>query len=233
MARILITGCSTGIGRASAIELTKRGHEVIATARRVDTLRDLDVAEKLALDVADEASVLEVTGGVGQLDALVNNAGVGLAGPIENVPLPDVQRAFDTNVFGAVRMIQAVVPRMAVGSGVIVNVTSVSGKVSGPLSGYYAATKHALEAISDALHYETGHFGLRVVVIEPGAIETNFTANETLRRRRRAACGMARMCRRWAARPCRAPSSLPRRSVMPSRTPPVPCAWRWEPTPRW
>ena len=91
MARILITGCSTGIGQASAIELTKRGHEVIATTRRVDTLRDLDVAEKLALDVADEASVLEVTGVVGQLDALVNNAGVGLAGPIENVPLPDVQ----------------------------------------------------------------------------------------------------------------------------------------------
>ena len=182
MARILITGCSTGLGRACAIELTKRGHEVIATARRVDTLRELDVAEKLALDVADEASVLEVTGGVGQLDALVNNAGGGLGrtnrkraapGRATRVRIPPCSAGADDPGGGP--------PHRAARNGVIVNVTSVSAKVSGPLSGYYAATKHTLEAISDALHYETGHFGLRVVVIEPGAIETKFTANETFR----------------------------------------------------
>jgi NADP-dependent 3-hydroxy acid dehydrogenase YdfG len=179
MARILITGCSTGIGRATAAELAKRGHEVIATARRVDTLRDLDVSERLPLDVTDEASVTAAVGACGHLDALVNNAGLGLGGPIENVPLPDVRSLFDTNVFGAVRMIQAVLPHMRnTGNGVIVNVSSLSGKVSSPLAGYYSATKYALEAISEALHYEVGHFGIRVAIIEPGAIATSFDENE-------------------------------------------------------
>ncbi len=179
MARILITGCSTGIGRATATELAKRGHEVIATARRVDTLRDLDVSERLALDVTDEASVNAAVGACGHLDVLVNNAGLGLGGPIENVPLPDVQSLFDTNVFGAVRLIQAVLPHMRnSGDGVIVNVTSLSGRVSSPLAGYYSASKYALEAISEALHYEAAHFGIRVVIIEPGAITTSFAENE-------------------------------------------------------
>lgn len=178
MARVLITGCSSGIGRASAIELTRRGHQVIATARRVETLRDLDVAERLALDVEDEATVDAAIGASGHIDVLVNNAGVGLGGPIESVPLPDVRHIFDVNVFGAVRMMQAVLPRLRnAGSGVIVNVSSVAGRVAAPLGGFYASTKWALEAISESLHYEVGHFGIRVVLIEPGAIDTNFGTN--------------------------------------------------------
>ncbi len=152
---------------------------MIATARRVDTLRDLDVAERLALDITDEASVANVLAACGHLDVLINNAGVGLSGPIEGVPLPDVENLFHTNVFGAVRLIQAILPRMrAAGSGVIVNVSSLLGQVASPLGGYYAASKHALEAISEALHLEVGHFGIRVVIIEPGSIVTNFSANE-------------------------------------------------------
>ena len=178
MARALITGCSTGIGRAAAVELTKRGYEVVATARRVETLTDLDVAETLALDVDDDASVHDAVAAAGPVDVLVNNAGFGVGGPVESVPLDEVRRMYETNVFGAVRMMQAVVPGMRErGSGAIVNVSSVSGRVAAPLAGFYASTKYALEAVSEALHYEVGHFGIRVVLIEPGAIETSFGEN--------------------------------------------------------
>jgi NAD(P)-dependent dehydrogenase (short-subunit alcohol dehydrogenase family) len=179
MARVMITGCSSGIGRAAATELARRGHEVIATARRVESLADLDVAERFALDVEDEASIEQAIGEAVHLDALVNNAGVGLSGPVEGVPLPDVRRLFDVNFFGAVRMIQAVLPRMRQhGSGVIVNVSSVAGRVAAPLSGFYSSTKFALEAVTESLHYEVGHFGIRMVLIEPGAIDTNFGTAE-------------------------------------------------------
>lgn len=157
MARVLITGCSTGIGRAAAVELTKRGFEVVATARRPETLEDLDVADKLRLDVDDDASVKEAVAKAGQIDALVNNAGWGMHSPIEKTPLDEVRRMFETNVIGAVRTMQAVLPQMRErGSGVIVNVSSLAGLVSSPLGGFYSATKHALEAITEALHYEAG-----------------------------------------------------------------------------
>ena len=130
----LITGCSTGIGRATAVELTKRGYEVVATARRPETLDDLDVAQRLALDVDDDASVARVRDAVGAIDVLVNNAGFGLEGPVESVPLTEVRRLFETNFFGAARMIQAFVPAMRErGSGAVVNVSSVNGVV-GPRS---------------------------------------------------------------------------------------------------
>jgi NAD(P)-dependent dehydrogenase (short-subunit alcohol dehydrogenase family) len=152
---------------------------VIATARRVDTLDDLDVAKKLTLDVDDEGSVASAVGAAGQVDVLVNNAGFGLVGPVEAVPLDEVRRMFDTNVLGAARMIQAVLPQMRErGSGVVVNVTSLAGRVVGPLGGYYAATKHALEAISESLHFEVGHFGIRVAIVEPGYFETEFQGKE-------------------------------------------------------
>jgi NAD(P)-dependent dehydrogenase (short-subunit alcohol dehydrogenase family) len=177
--RVLITGCSTGFGRAAAVELTKRGHDVVATARKPETLDELDVAERLRLDVDDDASVAEAVAAAGDLDALVNNAGLGIAGPIELVPLSEVRRMHETNVFGAVRMIQAVLPGLRQkGSGTIVNVTSLAGRVTGPLTGYYASTKFALEAISEALHYEVGHFGVRVRVVEPGFFETGFQGKE-------------------------------------------------------
>ncbi len=179
MARVLITGCSTGFGRASAIELTKRGHEAIATARRPETLEDLDVAQRLRLDVDNAASVADVMAAVGQVDALVNNAGFGIQAPIERVPVDEIRRMFETNVLGAVRMMQAVLPQMRErGSGTIVNVTSLAGLVTGPIGGAYAGTKHALEAISEALHYEVGHFGIRVALIEPGYFETEFQGKE-------------------------------------------------------
>jgi NAD(P)-dependent dehydrogenase (short-subunit alcohol dehydrogenase family) len=178
MTRVLITGCSTGIGRAAAIELHKRGLEVIATARRPETLEDLDVAEKLKLDVDDEASVKETVAKAGQIDALVNNAGWGMHSPIEKTPIDEFRRMFETNVVGAVRMMQAVLPQMRErGSGVIVNVSSLAGLVSSPLGGFYSATKHALEAITEALHYEIGHFGVRVALVEPGGFQTAFGDN--------------------------------------------------------
>lgn len=176
--RALITGCSTGIGRAAALELAARGYEVIATARRPEMLKDLDVAQTLALDVDSDESVAATYAAAGRVDVLVNNAGVGLEGPIESVPLADVRKMFETNFFGAARMVQAFVPAMRErGSGAVVNVSSVAGVAAGPLGGYYAASKFALEALSEALHLEVGHFGVRVAVIEPGAIETSFGAN--------------------------------------------------------
>lgn len=179
MARILITGCSTGFGRATTVELTKRGHEVLATARRAETLDELDCAEKLRLDVDDDASVADAMASAGRIDALVNNAGFGITGPIEHVPLHEFRRMFETNVLGAVRMIQAVLPQMRErGSGTIVNVTSLAGLVTPPTGGAYSATKHALEAVSEALHYEVGHFGIRVALVEPGFFETEFQGKE-------------------------------------------------------
>jgi NAD(P)-dependent dehydrogenase (short-subunit alcohol dehydrogenase family) len=176
--RALITGCSTGIGRATATELTARGYEVIATARRPETLADLNVARTLALDVDREDSIAAVKAEVGRVDVLVNNAGFGLEGAIEEVPVTDVRRVFETNFFGAVRMIQAFVPAMREhGSGTVVNVSSVAGVAAGPLGGFYSATKFALEAVSEALHLEVGHFGVKVVVIQPGSIETRFGDN--------------------------------------------------------
>jgi NAD(P)-dependent dehydrogenase (short-subunit alcohol dehydrogenase family) len=176
MARVLITGCSTGFGRASAVELKKRGFEVVATARRPEVLDDLDVDARLALDVTDDASVASALAAAGPVDVLVNNAGISVSGPVELVPLDEVRRVFETNFFGAVRMMQAVLPQMrARGSGTIVNVSSVSGKVAAPLSGFYAASKFALEAVSEAMYFEMGHFGIRTVLIEPGYFKTNIS----------------------------------------------------------
>ena len=176
--KALITGCSTGIGRATALELTKRGYDVVATARRLESLADLKVAQTLALDVDSDASVTSALQEVGPVDVLVNNAGFGIEGAIEDVPLDDVRRAFETNFFGAARMVQAFVPAMRErGSGTIVNIASVAGIVAPPLGGYYAATKYALEALSESLSFEVGHFGVKVIVIEPGFIETKFSSN--------------------------------------------------------
>jgi len=174
----VVTGCSSGIGRATALELTARGYEVIATARRHESIADLAVARTLALDVDSDESVAAAQAAVGPVDVVVNNAGFGIEGPVEEVPLAEVRRAFETNFFGAARMIQAFVPAMRErGSGTIVNVTSVAGVVGGPLAGYYSATKFALEALSESLHLEVGHYGVKVLVVEPGAIETRFGDN--------------------------------------------------------
>ena len=178
MSRVLITGCSTGFGRAAAVELTKRGHDVIATARRPETLDDLDVTARLALDVTDNASVRAAVAAADPVDALVNNAGFGVVGPVERVSLDEGRRCMDTNLFGAARVIQAVLPGMrARQAGTIVNVTSVAGRVDVPLDGFYSASKWALEGLSESLSFEVGHFGIRVRIVEPGAFETAFSDN--------------------------------------------------------
>jgi NAD(P)-dependent dehydrogenase (short-subunit alcohol dehydrogenase family) len=132
---VLITGCSSGVGRAAAIELAKRGHDVIATARDPSTLDDLDVSTRLRLDVTDDASVARAVAEAGMIEVLVNNAAIYTRGPIERVPMPEILRLFDVNVFGAVRLLQAVVPSMrARGRGMVVNISSVAGMVAEPLT---------------------------------------------------------------------------------------------------
>jgi NAD(P)-dependent dehydrogenase (short-subunit alcohol dehydrogenase family) len=169
--RVLVTGAARAIGRATCEVLTERGHQVVATARDVSLLEDVKVDQVLALDVSDTASVAAAVHEAGELDAVVNNAGVTGRGPMEDYPIDVFSRVLDVNTLGPLRMAQAVVPAWRErGSGVLVNISSVQGKVGTPLEGAYAASKHALEALSDTLHFELGHFGIRVVIIEPGYI---------------------------------------------------------------
>jgi NAD(P)-dependent dehydrogenase (short-subunit alcohol dehydrogenase family) len=169
--RVLVTGAARAIGRATVEVLGGRGHEVVATARNPALLEGLAAAQILALDVSDVASVRAAVAAAGELDAVVNNAGVPGTGPLETYPLDSFTRVLDVNTVGPLRMAQAVVPGWRQrGSGVLVNVSSVQGKIGTPLEGAYAASKHALEALSESLHFELGHFGIRVVIIEPGYI---------------------------------------------------------------
>jgi NAD(P)-dependent dehydrogenase (short-subunit alcohol dehydrogenase family) len=178
---VLITGCSSGIGRATALRLARGGWRVYATARRPETLGDLREAgcDTLALDVTDEQSmqsaVERVQAEAGAVGVLVNNAGYSQGGAIETVPLDAVRRQFETNVFGLVRLTQLALPAMrAQRWGKVVNVGSMGGRVSFPGAGHYHATKHALEAISDALRFELRGFGIDVILLEPGLITTEF-----------------------------------------------------------
>src|SRR5919202_738904 len=178
---VLITGCSSGIGRATAQRLADAGWAVYATARRVEAIGDLEAGgcTTLSLDVTDESSmqaaVAAVEGAEGAVGALVNNAGYSQSGAIEEVTLEQVRRQFETNVFGLVRMRQLVLPGMRrQGFGRIVNLSSMGGKFTFPGGGFYHATKHSVEAISDALRFEVRGFGIQVVIIEPGLIRTGF-----------------------------------------------------------
>jgi NAD(P)-dependent dehydrogenase (short-subunit alcohol dehydrogenase family) len=178
--KVLVTGAGSGVGKVTSALLASRGHEVVATARDLDKLKGLCVATKLHLDVTDAASVAAVRREVGCLDALVNNAAIAFEGPVELVAIDEVRKMFDTNVFGPVRMIQAFAPAMRERrAGVIVNVSSVAGHVAQPLDGFYSATKHALEAISEALYVELAHFGVRVVIVEPGFIAPSMKVHRT------------------------------------------------------
>jgi NAD(P)-dependent dehydrogenase (short-subunit alcohol dehydrogenase family) len=178
---VLITGCSTGIGRATALRLARGGHKVYASARRVDSIADLAAAgcEVLALDVCDEASmhaaVAHVEQREGAVGVLVNNAGYGSEGPVEEVPMEEIRRQFETNFFGLVRLTQLVLPGMRRQRwGRIINLSSMGGRMALPGGGVYHATKYAVEALSDALRVEVKNFGIDVVIIEPGAIKTEF-----------------------------------------------------------
>jgi NAD(P)-dependent dehydrogenase (short-subunit alcohol dehydrogenase family) len=167
--RILITGAGRAIGAATAVELTRAGHDVVATARDVSALDDLDAALRLSLDVTDGASVVAALEAAGPLDAVVNNAALNGKGPLESYPIDRIVSMFSTNVFGALRVLQPLLPAWRErGSGVIVNVSSIQGRVATPLDGAYSASKYALESFSETLHYELAHFGIRVVILEPG-----------------------------------------------------------------
>jgi NAD(P)-dependent dehydrogenase (short-subunit alcohol dehydrogenase family) len=182
---VLVTGTSTGIGQATALLLARQGFDVHAGLRTLASGAELlksAAAESLSvapviLDVNDDASVRQgvrgILDGAGDIDVLVNNAGIGGGGAIEDVPLDFARRQFETNYFGAIRTIQAVLPSMrARGRGVIVNVSSVAGRVALPSHGHYCASKHALEAASLMLAQEVRAFGIRVVLIEPGVVRT-------------------------------------------------------------
>ena len=169
--RILISGAGRAIGAATATALAAAGHEVVATARDPALLDELDVALRLPLDVTDPASVAAALDAAGELDGVVNNAALNGKGPLESFPLDHLEAMFATNAFGALRLVQPLLPAWrARGSGVIVNISSIQGRVATPLDGAYSATKYALESLSETLHYELGHFGIRVVIIEPGYI---------------------------------------------------------------
>jgi NADP-dependent 3-hydroxy acid dehydrogenase YdfG len=180
---VLITGCSTGIGRATAERLAGAGHTVYATARKLEAIEDLKAngCHTLALDVTDESSMQAAVSAVedaeGAVGALVNNAGYSQSGAVESVSLDNIRKQFETNVFGLIRMSQLVLPKMRErGGGRVVNLSSMGGKLTFPGGGIYHATKYAVEAISDAMRFEVGGFGVRVVLIEPGLIVTEFAS---------------------------------------------------------
>ncbi|MFI5963425.1 oxidoreductase [Streptomyces asoensis] len=177
----LVTGASSGIGEATALELHRLGYTVYGAARRTDRLRELagHGIRPLAMDVTDDASVRagieKITAETGRLDVLVNNAGYGSYGALEDVPLDEARHQFEVNVFGAIRLAQLALPHMrAQRSGTVVNITSMGGKIHTPLGGWYHGTKFALEALSDCLRLEAKPFGVDVVVIEPGGIATEW-----------------------------------------------------------
>jgi NAD(P)-dependent dehydrogenase (short-subunit alcohol dehydrogenase family) len=185
---VLVTGCSSGIGEATALALVRAGFPVWASARQAGRLGRLADAgcRILDLDVTDEQSATRAVARVeaehGAVGVLINNAGHGGGGPVEEVPLDFVRESFDTNVFGLIRLVQLVLPRMrAQRSGMIVNLGSAAGLVTPPTGCPYAMTKYALESLSDALRPEVAPFGIRVVLIEPGAVRTQFMANSERR----------------------------------------------------
>jgi len=169
--RILVTGAGRAIGAATCTELSKAGHEVVATARDVSLLDELDVALRLPMDVTSDESVNAAINAAGPLDGIINNAALGGTAPLETYPIDKFRAMHETNVVGTLRLIQAVVPAWRErGSGVIVIIGSVQGRVSAPLGGAYGASKFALEAMTESLHYELRHFGIRTHIIEPGFI---------------------------------------------------------------
>lgn len=171
--RALVTGASRGIGRATALELHRRGWQVIATARSAESLSDLPVAEKAVLDVTDDQSVSTALQRWGAPDLLVNNAGVGAGGPVESTPVGVAHDVFDVNVLGVLRMYTTFGAAMRrAGHGTIVTMSSAVGRVALPLAGVYSASKFAVEGLSDTLAVELRHFGVNVVLLEPGFVST-------------------------------------------------------------
>jgi NAD(P)-dependent dehydrogenase (short-subunit alcohol dehydrogenase family) len=178
---VLITGASSGMGKETAKLLLQQGYTVYAAARRIDRMADLQPlgGKVLSMDVTDDAAMIrgvdEIIRAEGRIDVLVNNAGFGSYGAIEEVPMSDARYQMDVNVFGLARLSQLVIPHMRrQGSGKIVNITSIGGKVVTPFGGWYHASKFAVEALSDAMRMEVKSFGVDVIVIEPGGVKTEW-----------------------------------------------------------
>lgn len=212
MSVVLITGCSSGFGKLAALEFARRGDTVFASMRNTKKsgplLEEAKTAgvslEVIALDVNDrksvEAAVADVVKRAGRIDVLVNNAGIGTGGPIEDFDDDEIQHLFDTNVFGLIRVTRAVLPTMrAQNSGTVINVGSLAGKVSTPYGGIYSGSKHAVEGISDALYFELHPFGIRVVIVEPGGFETEISNTSQPARRFTEGSPYAELQRRFSA----------------------------------
>lgn len=179
---ILITGASSGIGLAAARLLAKEGHTVYAAARRVERMKELesDGVRLIAMDVTDDASMIAgvkaITDREQRIDVLVNNAGYGSYGALEDVPISEAKYQFEVNIFGLARLTQLVLPHMrSQRSGRIINISSIGGRIGEPHGAWYHATKFAVEGLSDSLRMELKEFGIDVIVIQPGAIKTEWT----------------------------------------------------------
>jgi NAD(P)-dependent dehydrogenase (short-subunit alcohol dehydrogenase family) len=180
----LVTGASSGIGKATALALVGAGFQVVGTSRDASRVVPLDGVTFVDLDVAGDTSVTaavqQVAERFGQIDVLVNNAGIGLTGAAEENSVAQVQGVFDINVFGVIRMTQAVLPHMrSQGVGRIINLSSVFGLVPAPYLAAYAASKHAVEGYSESVDHEVREHGVRVLLVEPGGTSTRFDANST------------------------------------------------------
>ena len=178
----LVTGASSGIGKAAALALVEAGFEVVGTSRNTSRVTPRDGVTFLDLDVASDESVTaaveQVIERFGRIDVLVNNAGIGAAGAAEESSVAQDQRVFDINVFGVIRMTKAVLPHMrAQGSGRIINISSVLGFVPAPYMAVYVASKHAIEGYSESLDHEVREHGVRVLLVEPAYTKTGFDAN--------------------------------------------------------
>jgi short-subunit dehydrogenase len=184
---VLITGASAGFGSACAQHLVRLGHRVYGTSRRAefpDPAEPPSMPQMIPMDVCNDDSVGRAVDFVkkqeGRIDVVVNNAGVGLAGAVEDTSVEEAKGLFETNFFGVLRVCRAVLPGFrAQESGLIVNVSSLGGLVTIPFQGFYSASKYALESMSDALRMELGPFGIRVVLLEPGDFKTGFTDSRT------------------------------------------------------
>ena len=181
---VLITGCSSGLGRALAVQFAKAGYPTYATARRLESITDLKEigCYTLQLDITQHATIREVAKKIeqqhGAIGILINNAAIGIMTPMETVPIAEVRRQYETNVFGLLAMTQAVLPAMRKkGKGRIINIGSSGGEFTTPGGGVYQATKYALTSMSDAMRAELSIFGIEVVMIQPGAIASKFAAN--------------------------------------------------------
>ena len=177
----LITGASSGMGKDFSLRLLDEGYIVYGVARRIERMSDIEGAggHTIKLDITDDSSIVATVDQIikeqGRIDVLINNAGYGSYGAIEDVPIEEAKRQFEVNIFGLARLTQLVLPHMRKNNfGKIINISSIGGKLHGPLGGWYHATKFALEGLSDCLRFETKQFGIDVIIIEPGGVESEW-----------------------------------------------------------